>query len=96
MKVLLEYSWPGNIRELQHTIEKVVILSEAAIIKPQDLYLRSSTSINSIDTIATLEEMEEKMIQLALEKNNGNFTAAADQLGVTRQTLYNRLKKSDR
>jgi transcriptional regulator with PAS, ATPase and Fis domain len=39
--------------------------------------------------------MEKRMIQLALEKNNGNFTAAADQLGVTRQTLYNRLKKLD-
>ena len=48
------------------------------------------------ESFTTLEEMERQMIQNALEKNSGNFTAAAEQLGVTRQTLYNRLKKSGR
>ncbi|MCJ7449839.1 MAG: sigma-54 dependent transcriptional regulator [Bacteroidales bacterium] len=91
---LMRYSWPGNIRELQNTIEKAVILSETTVIKPDELYLRPTAQIKSIDTIATLEEMEQKMIQMALEKNNGNFTAAAEQLGITRQTLYNRLKKN--
>jgi DNA-binding NtrC family response regulator len=90
----MEYSWPGNIRELQNTIEKAVILSESSIIKPQGLYLRPAPEIKSLDSIATLEEMEEKMIRLALDKNNGNFTAAAEQLGITRQTLYNRIKKT--
>jgi DNA-binding NtrC family response regulator len=90
---LVEYSWPGNIRELQNTIEKAVILSESSVIKPEDLYLRPATEIKSLDSISTLEEMEEKMIRLAIERNNGNFTAAAEQLGVTRQTLYNRIKK---
>jgi DNA-binding NtrC family response regulator len=93
---LLKYSWPGNIRELQHTIEKTVILSETAIIKPEDLFLRQTSSLKNHDFFTTLEEMEKQMIQNALEKNNGNFTAAADQLGVTRQTLYNRLKKTDK
>ncbi|MCX6321942.1 MAG: sigma-54 dependent transcriptional regulator [Bacteroidia bacterium] len=93
---MLKYSWPGNIRELQHTIEKAVILSETAIIKPEDLFLRQINSIKNHDSFNTLEEMEKQMIQNALEKNNGNFTAAADQLGVTRQTLYNRLKKTDK
>jgi DNA-binding NtrC family response regulator len=91
---LLRYSWPGNIRELQHTIEKAVILSESSVIKPDDLYLRHPWSVSSNSTFTTLEEMEKKMIQDALDKNNGNFTAAADQLGITRQTLYNRFKKS--
>jgi len=91
---LLKYSWPGNIRELQHTIEKSVILSESNILKPDDLYLRQSNTISSNNSFTTLEEMEKQMIQQALEKNNGNFTAAADQLGITRQTLYNRFKKS--
>jgi len=91
---LLKYSWPGNIRELQHTIEKAVILSESTILRPEDLYLRHTTTSISNDVLMTLEEMEKKMIQLALEKNDGNFTAAADQLGITRQTLYNRFKKS--
>jgi len=91
---LLKYSWPGNIRELQHTIEKAVILSESTILKPDDLYLKNNNSISSYNSFSTLQEMEKKMIQQALENNNGNFTAAADQLGITRQTLYNRFKKS--
>ena len=91
---LLRYSWPGNIRELQHTIEKAVILSESNIIKPDDLYLRTGSQVNVNSSVSTLEEMEKQMIQQALEKNNGNFTAAAEQLGITRQTLYNRIKKS--
>ena len=90
---LLNYSWPGNIRELQNTIEKAVILSDTTIIKPDDLYLRPSSEIKSLDSFSTLEEMEERMMQLAVEKNDGNYTAAAEQLGITRQTLYNRLKK---
>lgn len=91
---LMGYFWPGNIRELQNTIEKAVILSESSVIKAEDLYLRPAPEIKSLDFITTLEEMEEKMIRLALDKNNGNFTAAAEQLGITRQTLYNRIKKT--
>jgi transcriptional regulator with PAS, ATPase and Fis domain len=93
---LLNYSWPGNIRELQHTIEKAVILSESSVLKPDDLYLRHTGLVAGNNSFNTLEEMEKQMIQQALEKNNGNFTAAADQLGITRQTLYNRFKKSGR
>lgn len=91
---LLNYTWPGNIRELQHTIEKAVILSETNILRPEDLYLRQTVSVMNHDSFKTLEEMEKLMIQQALELNSGNFTAAAEQLGITRQTLYNRLKKS--
>jgi len=94
LEKLTSYSWPGNIRELQNTIEKAVILSETTVIKPEDLYLRPASGIKNIDSIATLEEMEQNMIQIAIDKNNGNLTAAAEQLGITRQTLYNRLKKT--
>jgi DNA-binding NtrC family response regulator len=93
---LLNYSWPGNIRELQHTIEKVVILSDSNVLKPDDLFLRLNNQVSGSGTYTTLEEMESRMIHEALEKNNGNFTAAAEQLGITRQTLYNRLKKTSR
>jgi len=92
---LLKYSWPGNIRELQHTIEKAVILSETSVLKAEDLYLKSAQSVGSSYSYSTISEMESEMIRLALEKNNGNFTAAAEQLGVTRQTLYNKVKKAD-
>lgn len=91
---MVNYSWPGNIRELQHTIEKAVILCESDIIKPDDLYLRQTNHISDSQLFPTLQEMENQMIQQALEKNNGNYTAAADQLGITRQTLYNRIKKA--
>jgi DNA-binding NtrC family response regulator len=94
LEKLLKYSWPGNIRELQHTIEKAVILSESSILKPDDISLKYTTSISGNDAFTTLEEMERHMISEALRKHNGNLTAAAGQLGVTRQTLYNRLKKS--
>jgi transcriptional regulator with PAS, ATPase and Fis domain len=70
-------------------------LSETAILKPDDLYLRHTNSITGNNTFTTLAEMEKQMIQEALEKNNGSFTAAANQLGITRQTLYNRFKKTD-
>lgn len=90
---LTEYSWPGNIRELQNTIEKAVILSEDNIIKPEDLYLRPVIREIGADSFPTLEEMEQNMIRAALDKHNGNYTAAAEQLGITRQTLYNKLKK---
>jgi DNA-binding NtrC family response regulator len=93
---LLSYPWPGNIRELQHTIEKAVILSEKEIITPADLYLKQTGQFVSGQPFSTLFEMESQMIRLALEKNNGNYTAAAEQLGITRQTLYNRIRKSER
>jgi DNA-binding NtrC family response regulator len=90
---LLRYYWPGNIRELQHAIEKAVILSETAVLKPDDFYLHNTNQFNSNDSIFTLEEMEKKMIRSAIDKNNGNLSAAAQQLGITRQTLYNKLKR---
>ena len=90
---MMNYSWPGNVRELEHTIEKAVILSDSSILKPEDLYLKPSSTFTGAGSFTTLEEMERHMIQQALDSNNGNFTAAADQLGITRQTLYNRMKK---
>ena len=91
---LLKYSWPGNIRELQHTIEKSVILSDNNVLKPEDFFMRPVVSGKNITPEMTLEEMERRMINLAIEKNNGNLSAAAEQLGITRQTLYNKIKKS--
>ncbi len=91
---LLGYAWPGNIRELQHTIEKAVILSDNHVLKPEDFFMRPAVSGKNITPEMTLEEMERQMINLAIEKNNGNLSAAAEQLGITRQTLYNKIKKS--
>jgi len=90
---LMRYSWPGNIRELQNTIEKAVILCDSNVIKPEDLYLRPVQGMEEETRIIPLDEVEERMINLAIERNNGNLTAAAEQLGITRQTLYNRFRK---
>lgn len=90
---LKAYHWPGNIRELQHTLERAVILSEERILKPADFLLNTSTAIILENYSNTLEEMEEMMIANALTKHYGNYTAAASELGVTRQTLYNKMKR---
>jgi DNA-binding NtrC family response regulator len=92
---LLKYNWPGNIRELEHAIEKAVILSDSNILKPDDFFLRPVTGTNtgSLDTSMSLEEMEKQLISAALDNHPGNITAAAAQLGITRQTLYNKMKK---
>jgi transcriptional regulator with PAS, ATPase and Fis domain len=91
---LLTYSWPGNVRELQHTIEKAVILSDSSVLKAEDLYLKPVSAFPPGNSFTTLEAMEQEMIRIALENCNGNLTAAAEQLGITRQTLYNRFKKT--
>ncbi|HET6555772.1 MAG TPA: sigma-54 dependent transcriptional regulator [Prolixibacteraceae bacterium] len=91
---LLKYAWPGNIRELQHTIEKAVILSEGSVLKPEDFFMKPVYAERAAETELTLEEMEKRMINQAIEKHNGNLSAAADQLGITRQTLYNKIKKN--
>ncbi len=91
---LLRYSWPGNVRELQHTIEKAVILSEGSLLKPEDFFMRPVISSKQGRSDITLSDMETRMINHAIEKHNGNLSAAAEQLGITRQTLYNKIKKS--
>jgi DNA-binding NtrC family response regulator len=90
---LMKYSWPGNVRELQHTIEKAVILSDSHVLKPEDFFMRQVVSGKTGDTARTIDEMEKQMIQQAIEKHTGNLSAAAEQLGITRQTLYNKIKK---
>jgi DNA-binding NtrC family response regulator len=91
---LTKYAWPGNVRELQHTIEKAVILSDSGNIKPEDFVLKTTTKTSETSYL-TIEEMEKQMIEAAMEKHNGNLTAVANQLGITRQTLYNKIKRYD-
>lgn len=94
VKKLTKYNWPGNIRELQHTIEKAVILSEGHTLKPEDFIFRTTGKKTSGFPL-TIEEMERGLIEDALDRHNGNFTAVAEQLGISRQTLYNKIKRYD-
>jgi len=90
---LMAYSWPGNVRELLHAVERAVILSEGNILKADDFPLNMKPSYSPESGNGTLEEMEWRMISNALDQNDGNYTAAAEQLGISRQTLYNKMKK---
>ena len=90
---LMKYPWPGNVRELQHCIERAVILADKDEIDESNLALSSNTQQNSNFPYQTFEEMEKKMILASIEKENGNMSAVAKNLGITRPTLYNKLKK---
>lgn len=92
---LRSYSWPGNIRELEHMIEKAVIMSNSSEIAdtifsfPQQQNQASA----SPHQVTTLEEMEKQMIETTIHTCEGNLSAVAAQLGISRQTLYNKMKK---
>lgn len=91
---LVEHAWPGNIRELQHAVEKAVILSDGGPITPETLLLRPAAAVQTADPgEATLEQMERTMIAQAMVRHGGNLSAVAQQLGITRQTLYNKIKR---
>ncbi len=90
---LSEYSWPGNVRELQHAVEKAVILSDTKQLKAGDFVFKSDDLSNVASFGGTLEDMEAQLIASAIEKHAGNLSAVASQLGISRQTLYNKIKK---
>ena len=90
--------WSGNIRELQNCIEKAVILSEAKNLSAKDIQIDpSSSALGMTGDAGTLraasESEEERLIREAMERTGGNISAAAKMLGVSRPTLYAKLKK---
>ncbi|MEI6884067.1 MAG: sigma-54 dependent transcriptional regulator [Bacteroidota bacterium] len=89
---LRKYEWPGNVRELQHTMEKAVILCEGREISPQDLNLFQSSQSVSRENL-TLEEMEKRMVENELKNNSQSLSIAAKNLGISRTTLYKKMKK---
>lgn len=92
---LENYSWYGNVRELQHVIERSVILCENNILEPNDVLLNPTDANRNEDTIDTfnLDEIEKQVIQKALLKFEGNISKAAKELGLTRTSLYRRMEK---
>ena len=90
---MLSHRWDGNIRELQHTIEKAVIMCDDNVINPEHLGLYQSVSSSSYDNGSTLEDVERRTIAEAINSNNGNLSLVAQKLGITRQTLYNKIKR---
>lgn len=105
MNLLLEYDWPGNVRELRNFMERIIILSEKPFITKMDMltffpnagWKEESMAREAENRLPLLPEEKEKVekqqIREMLEKTNGNKTLAAKQLGISRMTLYNKLRK---
>lgn len=90
---LKRYAWPGNIRELQHSIERAVIMTDSPTLQETDFLLSRSLSNNSNSNTLNLDEVEKAAIAKALQMHNGNISKAADELGLTRASLYRRMEK---
>lgn len=91
---LMRYHWPGNVRELRHSVEKAVILCDSDVITPED-FLLSHTALqaNQQNKPLTFADIEKQAIQKALENNHGNILKTSQELGLARQTLYNKMQK---
>lgn len=90
---LTEYAWPGNVRELEHSIEKAVVLSDSEELSANDFYMRATEDRDAILDAITLEDMERILIEKALHRYDKNISAIAAELGITRPTLYSKMKK---
>lgn len=91
---LSRHPWKGNIRELEHAIEKAVIIGDGPTLPAEVFQLQQTEeTADEAAPASTLEEMERQMIRKALATCSGNLSAVAAQLDITRQTLYNKMKK---
>ncbi len=95
LKRLEKHNWPGNIRALQHAVERAVILSESNVLEPADFFI--SQSDKQEDEVITsdhnLEATEKMLIRKVIDKHGGNISKAAKELGITRASLYRRIEK---
>jgi two-component system response regulator HydG len=89
---LKRYAWPGNIRELQHALERAIIMTDSDILQESDFLFSRSLTTHNLDTL-NLDEVEKAAIVKALSMHNGNISKAADELGLTRASLYRRMEK---
>jgi DNA-binding NtrC family response regulator len=94
LKLLQTHTWPGNVREIQHTIERGIIMADESSIKPSDFNLSTIETTESLaNDNLNLQEIEKLLVQKAIEKNGGNISKAAKELGLTRAALYRRMEK---
>ena len=93
MQSLLENPWQGNVRELNHVIERAVLMAQDKVVRAGDLALRSSSPSSARLEEMSLEEVEAFLIKKALARYNGNVSHAANALGLSRSALYRRLER---
>ncbi len=92
LRALSQWHWPGNIRELAHTIERAVIMSDNEVLEAEDFSLRGGKRAEPAETL-NLEQNERHLIETALARHQGNVSRAAEALGITRAALYRRMEK---
>ena len=91
---ITQLPWYGNIRELQHAIEKAVILCDGNVIMPEDIDGGNPIKKEKpLEEVQTLDEMERRMIEKTIKDCEGNLSVVAARLGISRQTLYNKIKR---
>jgi DNA-binding NtrC family response regulator len=93
MQVLLDHPWPGNIRELDHSVERAVLMTQGSAVNASDLGLRANREITPRLEDMGLEEVECLLIKKALARHEGNVCRAAETLGLSRSALYRRLQR---
>jgi DNA-binding NtrC family response regulator len=92
-QVLIDHPWRGNVRELEHAVERAVLLTQGAVVHPHDLGLAPTSAASSRIEDRTLEEVEKLLIEKALQRHEGNVSQAAEALGLSRSALYRRLQR---
>jgi DNA-binding NtrC family response regulator len=93
LQLMLEHPWQGNVRELNHVIERAVLMAQDSQIKPADLALRSGREASPRLEDMSIEEVEAFLIKKALARYSGNVSHAANALGLSRSALYRRLQR---
>jgi DNA-binding NtrC family response regulator len=93
MVAMKKYNWPGNIRELENRIKKAVVLADKALLSPEDLDLRAENLPPILALAQAKEEFQKQYINEILERNNGNRTKTAKDLGVDPRTVFRHLEK---
>jgi DNA-binding NtrC family response regulator len=93
MQALLQHQWPGNIRELDHAVERAVLMADAETVKAADLALRQQSETSGRLDEMSIDEVEQYLIKKTLARFQGNVSQAAQSLGLSRSALYRRLQR---
>ncbi|MEQ8810901.1 MAG: sigma-54 dependent transcriptional regulator, partial [Imperialibacter sp.] len=96
LKKLQKYQWPGNIRELQHALERAIIMSDSNMLSPDDFFFlnqKAESKAEAEPETFNLDDVEKSVIQKAINRHGGNISKAAKELGLTRASLYRRMEK---
>jgi DNA-binding NtrC family response regulator len=93
MQQLMQYAWPGNVREFEHTVERAVLLCRGEEVEPANLAITASRAATTSFENMSIDEVEALLIRKVLRRCDGNISQAAEALGLSRAALYRRIEK---